>query len=167
MAMGYGTLRADDIQRATAELKSRRAAIRARYDNELKQLETKIIDLEMLEYSLENFLSNYIVEDGPLATVADSGPTAEKVGDEIASEQGNSTRSETPIERSTFTLINTKGSGAAEVKDSGAAEVKDSGAAEVKDSGEAEVTDELVGKDMKHRVWTPTERALLALKRSA
>src|SRR5436853_7625436 len=110
MAMGYGTLRADDIQRATAELKSRRAAIRARYDYELKQLETKIIDLEMLEYSLENFLSDYTVEDRPLATVADPQPMAEKVSDEIESELGDSTSSETPVERSKLTLSNRKDS---------------------------------------------------------
>jgi hypothetical protein len=147
MAMWYGTLRGDDIQRAAAELKSHRAAIRARFDHEMKQLETKIGDLEMLEDSVLNFVSNYKVEDGSSATVAHPepvaptaahprpaaetvahpGPAAEKVAGEIASEQSSSTSSETPDARPNVTSLNPRDS-----------------------SG----------------VWTPTERALLAVKRN-
>ncbi len=143
MAMRCGTLTLNDIRQATVDVMSQRAAIRARYDYEMKELETKIADLEMLEHSVLKFVSNFKVEDGSWATVADPEPTMEKVTDEIASEQGSSTSSQTPVERPIFTLI-------------------DPG-----DSGAAEVTDEAVGKELSDRVWTPTERALLALKRSA
>ncbi len=143
MTMWCGTLRGDDIQQAIVELRSQRAAIRVRYDYEMKQLETKIADLETLEHVVVNFVSNYKVEDGPSATVADPGPAAEKVAGVIASEQSSSTSSQTPVERPIFTLI-------------------DPG-----DSGAAEVTDEAVEKELSDRVWTPAERALLALKRSA
>jgi hypothetical protein len=131
------TLRSDDIQQATAELKSQRAAIRARYDYEMKQLETEIGDLEMLEDSVLNFVSNYKVEDGASATVADPGPaaatvtdpgpTAGKVAGEIASEQSSSTSSQTSDARPNIALLNPTDS-----------------------SG----------------VWTPAERALLARKQA-
>jgi hypothetical protein len=157
MAMWYGTLRGDDIQRATAEIKSQRAAIRARFDYEMKQLETKAADLEALEDSILNFVSNYTAEDGssaPVAhprpaaetvahprpaaeTVTDPGPVAatvahlepaaEKVAGEIASEQSSSASPETPDARQNVTSLNPRDS-----------------------SG----------------VWTPTERALLAIKRN-
>src|SRR5216684_1242757 len=136
MAMWCGTLRSDDIQQATAELRSQRAAIRARFDHEMKQLETKIGDLETLEHSVLNFVSNYNVEDGSSATVADPGPAAaivahpgpaaEKVAGEIASEQSSSTTSEAPDARPSIALVNPRDS-----------------------SG----------------VWTPAERALPAKKR--
>jgi hypothetical protein len=145
MAMWCGTLRSDDIQQATAELRSQRAAIRARYDHEMKQLETKIGDLEMLEHSVLNFVLNYKVEDQPsttvvdpepaaatvahpgpaVATVAHPAPAMETVAGEIASEQGSSTNSESPDARANIAVLNPRDS-----------------------SG----------------VWTPAERALLARK---
>src|SRR6267143_6077742 len=76
--MWFGTLRGYDIQQATAELKSQRAAIRARYDVEMKQLETKIADLEMLEHHVLNFVSTFKGEDEPSATVANAAPVAER-----------------------------------------------------------------------------------------
>ena len=106
MATWCGTLRSDDIQQATAELRSQRAAIRARFDYEMKQLESKIGDLETLEHSVLNFVSNYKVEDGSSATVADPGPAAEKVAGEIASAQSSSTSSETPDARPNIALLN-------------------------------------------------------------
>jgi hypothetical protein len=143
MAMRCGTLTLDDIRQATMDVMSQRSAIRARYDYEMKQLETKITDLEMLEHSVLKFVSNFKVEDGPSETVADPEPTMKKATDEIASEQGSSTSSQTPAERAILTLI-------------------DPG-----DSRAAGVTDEAVEKELSDRVWTPTERALLALKRGA
>src|SRR5260370_34609152 len=136
MTMWCGTLRGDDIQQATAELKSQRAAIPARYDNEMKQLETKIADLETLEHFVVNFVSNYKVEDGSSPTVADTEPAAEKVAGVIASEQGSSTSSETPVARSNLTLLNSGDNFSA------------------------------VSKDDSSRVWSPTERALLALQQA-
>jgi len=147
MTMWCGTLRSDDIQQATAELRSQRAAIRARFDYEMKQLESKIGDLETLEHSVLNFVLNYKVEDGSSATVADPGPAAatvarpgpavatvthpgpaaEMVAGEIASEQGSSTRSESPDARPNIAVLNPRDS-----------------------SG----------------VWTPAERSLLARKQA-
>ena len=72
-------MRSDDLQQATVELKSQRAAIRARYDYEIKQLETRIADLETLEHFVLNFVSNYTVEDGSSATVAHPEPVAAPV----------------------------------------------------------------------------------------
>jgi hypothetical protein len=155
--MWCGTLRSDDLQQASAELRSQRAAIRARFDYEMKQLETKIGDLESLEHSVLNFVSNYNVEDGSSVTVAHPGPAAttaphqgpavatvthqrpaaetvthpgpaaETVAGEIASEQGGSTSSETPDTRPNIAVLNPRDS-----------------------SG----------------VWTPAERALLARKQA-
>jgi hypothetical protein len=136
MAMWCGTLRGEDIQQATAELKSQRVAIRARHDYEMKQLETKIADLETLEHFVIKFESNYKVEDESSATVADPGPAAEKVAGEIASEQDSSTSSETHAARQNITLLNSR-------------EIS---------SG--------VPKDSSSGVWTPTERALLAIKQA-
>jgi hypothetical protein len=135
--MWCGTLRSDDLQQATADLRSQRAAIRARFDSEMKQLETKIGDLESLEHSVLNFVSNYNVEDGSSVTVAHPGPVAatvahprpavEKVAGEIASEQSSLTSSETPDARPNIALLNPGDP-----------------------SG----------------VWTPTERALLSRKQA-
>jgi len=98
--MWCGTLRGNDIQRARADLEVQRGAIQAHYDNEMKRLETKIAGLETFEHSIVDFVSNYGVEDGSLATVDDPGPVAEEeVTDEIASEEAGSTSLETPVER--------------------------------------------------------------------
>jgi hypothetical protein len=105
MTMWCGILRADDIQQATAELKGQRAATRARYDFEMKQLEAKITDLEILEDSVLNFVSNYKVKDGSSATVAGPGPAAEKVAGEIASEQSSLTSSGTLDARPNIALL--------------------------------------------------------------
>src|SRR5712691_2604405 len=66
MTMWCGTLRGDDIQQAIAELKSQRATIRVRYEREMKQLETKIADLETLEHVVVSFSAN---RRGPRADV--------------------------------------------------------------------------------------------------
>jgi len=44
----------------------------------MKQLETKIADLEMLEHHVVNFVSTFKGEDEPSATVANLAPAAEK-----------------------------------------------------------------------------------------
>ena len=81
--MWCGTLRGDDIRQAYAELKRQRAAIQAHFDNEMKQLDTKIADLETFECAFVNFVSTYKAEDGSSATVAD--PVQASV---LASEKG-------------------------------------------------------------------------------
>ena len=144
MTMWCGTLRGDDIQQAIAELKSQRAAIRVRYERETKQLETKIADLETLEHVVVSFVSNYKVEDGSPPTVADLGPTSENFAGEIASELSSSTSSETPVARPNLTLLNSS----------------------VNSSAVSEDNSSAVSEANTSRVWTPTERALRALKQA-
>ncbi len=152
MTMWCGTLRGDDIQQAIAELKSQRAAIRVRYERETKQLETKIADLETLEHVVVSFVSNYKVEDGSPPTVADLGPTSEKFAGEITSEQGSSTSSETPVARPNLTLLNSSVNSSAVSEDNSSAVSEDNSSA--------------LSEANSSRVWTPTERALRALKQA-
>ena len=48
-------LSGDDIQRAKEELKGRRAAIKAHYDSEMKQLEADIAAIETFELAAVDF----------------------------------------------------------------------------------------------------------------
>jgi hypothetical protein len=160
MAMWCGTLRGEDIQQATAELKSQRAAIRVRYEREMKQLETKIADLETLEHVVVSFVSNYKVEDGSPLSVADLEPTSEKFAGEIASEQGSSTSSETPVARSNLTLLNPS------VNSSAVSEDNSNAVSENNSSAVSENNSSAVSENNSSRVWTPTERALRALKQA-
>lgn len=80
-------LSADDIQRAKEELKGRRAAIKAQYDREIKQLETDIAAIETFERAAVNFVSNFKGEDEPSVTAAEPGPVAEQVAADSPSEQ--------------------------------------------------------------------------------
>jgi hypothetical protein len=64
-------LSGDDVQRAKEELKGRRAAIQARYESELKQLETAIADIETFERTALTFMSNFKGEEAPPAQVAE------------------------------------------------------------------------------------------------
>jgi hypothetical protein len=67
-------LSGDDVQRAKEELKGRRAAIQARYDSEIKQLETAIADLETFERAAVNFVTSFKAEDAPAVSVAEPAP---------------------------------------------------------------------------------------------
>ncbi len=80
-------LSGDDVQRAKEELKGRRAAIQARYDSEIKQLESAIADIETFERTALNFVLNFKGEEGPPATVADPTPAAEEIAAEGPSAQ--------------------------------------------------------------------------------
>src|SRR5260370_4285477 len=77
-------LNGDDLQRAKEELKGRRAAIQARYENELKQLQADIADLETFERFAVKFVTEFKGEDGPPAAVAEPSPPAESVVAETA-----------------------------------------------------------------------------------
>ena len=70
-------LSGDDVQRAKEELKGRRAAIQARYDSEIKQLETAIADLETFERAAVNFVTSFKAEDAPAVSVAEPTPAPE------------------------------------------------------------------------------------------
>jgi len=93
-------LTGNDVQRAKEELKGRRAAIQARYENEMKQLEADIADLETFERFAVKFVSDYKGVDGPSATVADPRPAAENPAAEIASDESSSTSRETLVAQS-------------------------------------------------------------------
>ena len=81
-------LNGDDVQRAKEELKGRRAAIQARYENELKQLEVDIADLETFESFAVRFVSDFKGEEGPPAKVAEPSAAADVVA-EIVGEQSS------------------------------------------------------------------------------
>jgi hypothetical protein len=85
-------LTGDDIQRAKEELKGRYAAIKARYDSEIKQLEADIASLETFERAAVNFVSNFKGEGGLSAAIADPGPAPapEKVAADSAKKQSRS-----------------------------------------------------------------------------
>lgn len=65
-------LNGDDIQRAKEELKGRRAAIQARYENELKQLEVDIADLETFESFAQKFVKDFKNGDAVTAAVPEA-----------------------------------------------------------------------------------------------
>ena len=92
-------LTGDDIQRAKEELKGRRAAIKAHYDSEMKQLEADIAAIETFERAAVDFVSNFKGEEEPAITVADPAPAAEQVAATIVSEQSSPTNGETPAEQ--------------------------------------------------------------------
>ena len=82
-------LSGDDVQRAKEELKGRRAAIRARYENELKQLESAIADIETFERTALTFVANFKGEEAPPAPVAEPVPAPETNAAENAAEQSS------------------------------------------------------------------------------
>src|SRR5258708_5968820 len=93
-------LTGDDIQRAKEELKGRRAAIKAHYDSEMKQLETDIAAIETFERAAVDFVSNFKGEDEPSVIAADSEPAVEPVAADAAGDQSSPTNGEIPVERS-------------------------------------------------------------------
>jgi hypothetical protein len=93
-------LSGDDVQRAIEELKGRRAAIQARYDDEMKKLEADLADLESFERVAMKIASDYLGEARSSALAAGPAPAAENVALATPSEQGSSTSPDTPVERS-------------------------------------------------------------------
>jgi len=84
-------LSGDDVQRAKEELKGRRAAIQARYESELKQLETAIADIETFERAAVNFVASFKGEEAPPSAVAEPAPTPETAVADRAGEQTSAT----------------------------------------------------------------------------
>jgi len=82
-------LSGDDIQRAKEELIGRRAAIKAHYDKEMKQLEADIAAIETFERAAVDFVSNFKGEEEPSAHAAKPEPVAEPVAAESKREQSN------------------------------------------------------------------------------
>lgn len=86
--MTMWNLTADDVQRAKEELKGRRAAIQARYESELKQLEVDIADLETFERFAVKFVADFKGDEPAAALVAEAPPAeavvAEAVNPDVA-----------------------------------------------------------------------------------
>jgi hypothetical protein len=93
-------LTGDDIQRAKEELKGRRDAIKAHYDDEMKKLEADIAAIETFERAAVDFVSNFKGEVEPSAHVADPAPAAEPVVADSASAPRGRASGETPVEES-------------------------------------------------------------------
>ena len=77
--MAKWNLNGEDLQRAKEELKGRRAAIQARFDNEMKQLETDIVDLETFERFAVKFVTEFKGEEEEVAAPVAPLPVAEPV----------------------------------------------------------------------------------------
>jgi hypothetical protein len=90
-------LSGDDIQRAKEELKGRAAAIKARYDKEMKQLEADIAAIETFERAAVDFVSNFKGQDEASAVVADPAPAVEPVAGDTAGEQSSPTDEATQV----------------------------------------------------------------------
>lgn len=90
----------DDVRRALEELKGRRAAIQARYDDEIKKLEVDLADLETFERFAVKIASDYLGEAEPSATVANPAPAPELVAPVTASEESKSSSPEAAVEPS-------------------------------------------------------------------
>jgi hypothetical protein len=82
-------LSGDDVQRAKEELKGRRAAIQARYESELKQLEAAIANIETFERTALTFVANFKGEEAPPAQIAEPGPAPEAAAADNAGEQSS------------------------------------------------------------------------------
>src|SRR5437764_420179 len=82
--MPMWNLNGDDIQRAKEELKGRRAAIQARFDNEMKQLEADIADLETFERFAVKFVTDFKGEEE--AAAAAGAPAAALAPESAATE---------------------------------------------------------------------------------
>ena len=82
-------LSGDDVQRAKEELKGRRAAIQARYESELKQLETAIADIETFERTALTFVANFHGEEVLPANFAEPVAAPETAAAESAGEQSS------------------------------------------------------------------------------
>ena len=82
-------LSGDDVQRAKEELKGRRAAIQARYESDLKQLESAIADIETFERTALTFVAHFKGEESPPAPVAEPAPetaAADNPGEQSSAE---------------------------------------------------------------------------------
>jgi hypothetical protein len=92
-------LSGDDVQRAKEELKGRRAAIKAKYDSEIKQLEADIAAIETFERAAVDFVSNFKGPEEASVTASDPEPAAEHVAADRAS-QPSSLSEDDPVKGS-------------------------------------------------------------------
>jgi hypothetical protein len=67
----------EDIQRAKEELKGRRAAIQARYEDEVKAIDADLVNIEALERAADMFVARHKAEEPEDEAVAALVPAAE------------------------------------------------------------------------------------------
>lgn len=68
-------LSGNDIEQAKEQLKGRRAAIKARYDEEMKRVDDELAAIEKFEREAREFLANFKPDSAPTEIVTESeGP---------------------------------------------------------------------------------------------
>jgi FtsZ-interacting cell division protein ZipA len=95
-------LNGSDINKAKEELETRRAALKADYEEELKQIEAKLADIETVERVAVNFVSSYKGDKPSPASEAEPEKAAEKEPSSVngAAEIKDSISAEKPAENS-------------------------------------------------------------------
>ena len=97
-------LTADDVQRAKEELTGRRAAIQARYENELKQLEVDLADLETFERFAVKFVADFKGEQAAAPPAAAAPVAAAPVAAEAAPAEPDTAPAPEAVQVSSETL---------------------------------------------------------------
>ena len=82
-------LSGSDIEQAKEQLKGRRAAIKARYDDEMKRVEDALAEIDSFERAAQEFVSHYKGDEAPSETPEETEPMPEEpavAGDPAAEE---------------------------------------------------------------------------------
>lgn len=93
-------LSGNDVEQAKEQLKGRRAAIKARYDDEMKRVDEKLSTIEKFESAAVEFMSQYRGEEAPSEAAAETEPAAEEpsVITKPATEEIETIGSHSPVE---------------------------------------------------------------------
>ena len=91
-------LNGSDISKAKEELETRRATLKAEYEEELKQIEAKLADIETVERVAVNFVSSYKGDQPAPASEVEPEKAASSVNGAV--ETKDSISAEKPAERS-------------------------------------------------------------------
>ena len=77
----------EDVERVKEELKGRRAAMKARYEDELQPIEADLANIETLELAARLFVSRYRNAELEAPDIADLVPAEEAVADVVEPSQ--------------------------------------------------------------------------------
>jgi hypothetical protein len=91
-------LSGNDIQRAKDEIIGRRAAIQARYDSEMKEVEADLARIETFERAAVDFVASFKGDEA--APAAEPPPAAPPAADAAASGESSPASGEIPAEAS-------------------------------------------------------------------
>lgn len=96
-------LSGDDVEQAKEQLKGRRAAIKARYDDEMKRVDDALAEIGKFEVAAQEFVSQYKGEETPSETAAETEPAVEEPSaiSEVPSEKTEPTAEHQPVEEPT------------------------------------------------------------------